>query len=1156
MSQYKDLRTLTGGLDYDSDPRNILPDDYMDAMCLVSGTSKIGGVRNSKGNTLINHTLPTGNNTCIGSLRNIKENSIIYFVYNDLGNHSILEFYCETRTIEVIFAPDAALGFTTNFLGFTLENKIHSANIIDDILTWTDNNVSPRKINKKSAKAFMNSTPPSADVFPYSSLIATGTEAQKLQFIEFIKYKPPFQPVSELRFDSSRKTNYLQEKMVQVIYRYIYDDDEYSRWSDGSYVSLPYGTENINGTFANSVANNYLRAIFNTGHPTVKAIDLAFRFGNTGTWAKLDTPVRKYDNDNNEVIASDILWSYDFYNDTVLIEIPDQIDNYDSVPQLSKTQDIVDNNIQIFANNVEGYENPDISVLTEYVNTQVDMGESLVTLQNSAGIFEEITYWDVGPDPIGVLVISNNRPSYIVEGSVISFVLNRTDCATFNGCGAYNLEFTITYGITAEDLDNWPTTLAGKLVLAIQNTAYPAGGAGFIYSGAYTIVLTGDQGTGEYTRIYDAVVIPPTTKQASLKKGAFHTYGIVYKDAQGRDGGVVTNQSMVLYNPYLPEILPGTAVDNQYAYVSNAKFTINHQPPIWAKTYEVVYALSNIQKYTQFLLKGSIYTILNGNYELDCSYIIDYITKERIITSVDFQFEPGDYLRFVSNDDFYCETYVNAKVLAFDTTTNKLTVSPYSWFQVTAGMATPTQQGTLCELYRIKPELDTSNRPFFAIGETYDVLNPGTVNRYHAGNTQDQTALQPAVVSLIHGDCYIYRRYFNANTMAAMVESENFSDIYQSKNIDISMVYTVIPEGKTRRYEQGLRYGGRYFPNTNTNNLCTFNGSDYDTVNTRFGPINKIVSIGYTLKVLQTKKNTSIYIDRNMIFNPNGDNQLTLTDRVLGNKNPSELDYGCEHPESVCVDDRQIYFFDVNTGTFIQDSANGMFPISAYKMVTYFRNIADAIKNTSGVYVYASVDNYNKYVNVSFVDTNATPAIEDQTIAYHVGDNRWKSNMPYIPDYFGSNALTFISFKNGALWEHNTNPIHNNFYGVQYSMKVKVVSNIDYPKVKVFDNIAVYTNSTFESPNTGDISIPAGLNYPNGMESRLIAAKFRSKEGVSYASYLRDQNTPNSVSANDALLSGRKLRGEVLIQQLENSDTDEVVLYSVIIHSTPSELSK
>ena len=161
-------------------------------------------------------------------------------MYNDLGNHSILEYYCETKTIEPIFVPFTlgSLVFTTSFLGFTLENKIHSANIIGELLFWVDNNVSPRQINKKSARAFINQTPPSADVFPYDNTIATTlVESRKLQFIETIKYKPQSQPLIELDFDPTRKTNYIKEKMIQVKYRYVYLDNERSRWSDGSYVS-------------------------------------------------------------------------------------------------------------------------------------------------------------------------------------------------------------------------------------------------------------------------------------------------------------------------------------------------------------------------------------------------------------------------------------------------------------------------------------------------------------------------------------------------------------------------------------------------------------------------------------------------------------------------------------------------------------------------------------------------------------------------------------------------------------------------------------------------------------------------------------------------------------------------------------------------------
>ena len=1147
----KDLRAFTGGLDYDSDYRLVGPTDYVDAINVTTGTSAKGSLKNMFGNVEINFTLPDGDNTCIGSLRNIKANSIIYFVYNSLGNHSILEYMCETKIVEPILTPVASIPFTTNFLGFTKENKIHSSNIVDDILTWTDNNVSPRKINVKSAKEFLAQLPPSAATHPYDNLIATGTDAQKVQFIEFIKYKPSIPPSIESLFNPARKTSYIKEKMIQAKYRYIYDDNEYSRWSTGSITSYP-GLENATGELPNS--NNYIKVGYNTGHPTVREIEIAVRFGNTGVWGKIDTPIKKYDQNNQRVLNDYTDYYFDFYNDSVLIELAEDFNNYDSVPQVSKTQEIIDGNRIIFANNVEGYENPNMSVELDVTTNVVNIEEASIPIGSVVPPSGSNTFYYTGASSdVFDLYIPVIKPSYIVVGSTIRFKFRVYDSTV-----SYEKFYDISYVITYDDIAGYPSMLAEHLMEVIASatgiTTYSFGQ----YSTTYWFVSIGKAGDGEYIDVNLATITPPLKKIPSFKKGANHVFGIVYRDAQGRDGGVVTGDYMSIYNPYLPESNPSATVNNKVAYKSSINVSISNQPPIWAHSYEIVYGLSDIQKYTQFLIKGLSAPNAQGNYSIDCSYIIDYITKERVTTSVDFQFETGDILRFISNAQKNVPSYTEVKVLSFDTTTNILTVAPFSRSVMETGMTVGTTEGMLVELYSIKQKSSLTIRPYFSFGKVFEVLNAGTANRVHAGDIdQDLTTGTPAEVLMDRGDCYIYRRIFKNNTLLTVVESENYSDFYSSQNIDISSVYGVIPNGKTTRYEHGLRYGGRYFPNTNINNLCQFNGEDYDTLTARYGPINKVATVGYVLKVLQTKKNTSIYINRSMIFNANGDDQLTLTDKVLGNKNPSELDFGCEHPESVCVDDRQLYFYDVNNGAFIQDAANGMVPVSEYKAKTYFRNISDKIKNNPNIYVYAGVDNFNNYINVSFVDTNEVPLIEDQTIVYHPIDNRWKSRMSYSPEYYGSNALVFVSFMNGKLYEHNRiDAPRCNYYGNQHSMKVKLVSNKDYPKVKVYTSIAVYADKTFSSPVLGDISIEPSVNYPNGMESRLVEAKWRWKEGVLYAQYLRDGLTPNFPTVDEAIMGGRKLRGETLAQQLENTDTDEATLYSVIVHGVDSELSK
>lgn len=1179
----KDIRNFSGGLDFDSDPRNVTNTDYIDGLCLASGVSEKGAVTNMLGSVKLDYTLPEGNNTCIGTLRNIKENTIIYFIFNDIGNHSILEYYCLDKIVEPILEPRASIGFTTEFLGFTIENKIHSCSILDNILTWTDNNVSPRKINKKRAKDFLNQLTPSAENIPYDNLLATGTLEQKLQFIEFIKYKPQPFGFIETGYDPTRNTNYIVNQMLQMRYRYIYDDFETTRWSDATTVSLPVGQENANGTISLKTANNYVRCFVNTGHPTVRAIDVAFRFGDRGIWGRLDEPIKKYNNQNQRLINDYESYEILFYNDGVLIEMPDQTDNYDAIPLVSKTQSIIDGNRQVFVNNVEGYENPDIDVSVEPFNSDTSLGVSSLYAGDKT---PSTTLFTIAPsdavnggpqanpntDPYRPIICIPFSSSSIAVYSVISFKLRLSTVSNF----ATSTDFLINYTIMPEDLTNWPLNFTSNLIQSLTNisgVSYIQGvnadgsqslpGVGVtipLYNGVAMRCIVMQNiifPITQYVTIEDFAVTPPQIKVKSIKKGAYHPFGIVYRDIQGRDGGVVTNDKMILYVPYTPEtILRGGSVNTTLAKRVRPQFIINHRPPLWAYSYQIVYAGNSLKKYTQFILKGSTFTRLpNGNYSLDCTYIVDYISKDRVQTSVDFQFEKGDRLRFIQNTQNYASEYIECQVLDFDEASNALTVTPFDISLITNTMSPTTLEGTLVELFSYNENAAPENKPYFAIGTYQNVLNPGTNDRFHAANVQMQNATRPAILRPDFGDCYIYRRFFNNNSITRIVESDNYSDFYPSKNIGISTVYAVIPNGTQKRYEQMVRHGGRYFQGTNTNNLCQFNGGDFVVLNAMYGPINKVVTMGYTLKCLQTKKNTSIYINRSMVFNANGASQLSLTDTVLSDLNVSELDYGCDHPESVCVDDRQVYFFDVNTGTIIQDSANGMFPISDYKAQTYWRNIAENIKNRPDVYVYSGVDNFNHYVHFTIEDTAETPLIEPQTITYHEIENRWKSFMPYHPEYYGSNALVFVSFKDGELWEHNSNLVpRNNFFGVQYNTEITPVSNVDYPIVKVFNSIAVYANKVFSSPNIGDITIPANGNYPNGMSSRLIASKFRPKEGVFYADYMRDGNTPNMV-LQEALMAGRKLRGEVLIQKLINTDTDKVVLYSVIVSSEKSDKS-
>jgi len=129
-------------LDQDSDFRAMQPGSYRYALCCRIGTTEKGNkgaVENAKGSILIANTLPSGDNINIGALEDKRGNSIIFFNYNSLGGHGIYRYFPDTGIINPVLV-NSVLNFNKDFL-------ITSASLIDDLLYWTDNYNSPRKIN-------------------------------------------------------------------------------------------------------------------------------------------------------------------------------------------------------------------------------------------------------------------------------------------------------------------------------------------------------------------------------------------------------------------------------------------------------------------------------------------------------------------------------------------------------------------------------------------------------------------------------------------------------------------------------------------------------------------------------------------------------------------------------------------------------------------------------------------------------------------------------------------------------------------------------------------------------------------------------------------------------------------------------------------------
>ena len=121
-------------------------------------------------------------------------------------------------------------------------------------------------------------------------------------------------------------------------------------------------------------------------------------------------------------------------------------------------------------------------------------------------------------------------------------------------------------------------------------------------------------------------------------------------------------------------------------------------------------------------------------------------------------------------------------------------------------------------------------------------------------------------------------------------------------------------------------------------------------------------------------------------------------------------------------------------------------------------------------------------------------------------------------------------------------------------VEVRVVSNIEKMKQKIFQAIAVYSN---QQPVCDQVLIPIEASEAE-KETELHPANWDQKEGIWYGQILCDVNTPGTfVDDMDRKLNGRVMRGEYAQFRLKwTSTTDQLKLYSVMVLSTPSERSR
>lgn len=1165
-------KTFNGGLDSDSEDRYIVQGDYrflMNGRNGVSDKEAVGTIENVRGNTLIEYTHPSGTNKVIGAYGDKINRVVIYFVWNSNSDHSILEFDPTTRTITTILQ--------SSVLAFEQDRNIKGVNRIGDLLKWVDGNA-PRDLNIDRAKS--NGYPS-----PFTE-----------QFIDAIKYAPTCPPTVKYISAPDTLANNLHARLFQFRYKWVYVDGEESAWSAISSVPLPE-FEHVYYPFGENPegSDNAIEVTVETGSGTVKRIKIAVRVV-TNSLAPGDFTLAK-DLDKDDIgIASDSILNYVYDGDAteIPISLSDSNKLYDFLPLKAETQELIDGNRITYGNITENYDNIDVDVSITPIKTFTPGGEIPTIVPTfstdsevnilSAGSLKTPSQALSGSISEGVITTMSvairlsidywrkETFSYVAQGGdTLSDVLDAF-VALISGSTSLNptpFEKKISVGTTLIPVtDQWLTSgvsLTGA-VANLQTVAYRSGNSIEIetWSNNWQVngaggLTNGGKSKGGYTGVGFAptyihniisasVNAPPTF---SFKRGSNHPIGIVYYDKANRSGLVQEDDGMSVFVPYFAEGDVGGAV--------MMEMEINHQPPEWAVKYQVVYSGSvSTGRFLQIntgltsATSDGLFTIVLDTIEGYNDYIVG--------GKLSYDFAEGDRVRVIRNTSGDQPVdLIDVEVKSFDGGTNTITVKGSPTFTMT--------DATLIEIY--SPNQSADRELYYEMGVCNEVLFPGTQRRAHAGsnlaagigfNDTDQIAgLNPATIYLYNvGDVVMKLRDFQGagGDGTFYIEDYSYSDIYTSSVWSKGRPNLIDRQVNQEQKKTTIYYSDSLIPSTNVNGLSSFTDLSFEEYDSRSGAIKKLYAEDGRLLVFQELKVGQVMVNEDVLFNndgtPNG--VVGQQNTVLGKMNyyAGEYGIGC-NPESFDVYGNNKYFIDAERGAVLRLGANGITPISDTKMVNFFKErMKKCVDSGTEFKVYGVYDvRFDEYVlafdEIIVVDNSqkvpTETLIPGETIAFSEGKTRWVTFYDFLPENMVNSAISLVTFKDGGLYVHNDSDTYNNFYGAQGTTLLRFTSNEAPSDIKFYTSI--FTESV------GVLSMPSATNQ-FGQKTSLTAVDFEEREGVFYANFLRDENTPNLALP---ILEGDSMRCHTMEIELESDSTSYERITAVGVRSSRSMLT-
>lgn len=1090
------------GLNADAAPFAIKPNQWINSENIRTGSTDTGYTEQAEaiGGMIVKSPIqPSAIFLEIGSATDEDRNRFVYCLYCKIGDFHKIVCYDATAdtTYDVLLSSQVEGGF-----GWDKNYLIHSCEVVDGFFVFTNDLNETRYINI-DAGIKLNNPSYVTDTEPYTAPVMAN----------LIKRPPIYRLSAAKATDGTYDNNFIKDDNFQFLYNFYYKDNQesvlsgYSQLAPANSSADTYNAIDVYLQFAQKIPDYANRVDI-----CVKILSLnEIRIVKTYTRERDGAAI---DDHNNGTTAL----GFRFYNDTngELVNSVKANTSFDDVPIISKTLAVAKSRL-ILGDNTSGYDTPTESSLTAEATT-VSSG-----FTGSFDVYEATCrYHDIGGLYYSYKAYYVNIPSLTPAGyyKMVNYVLTNVDILGY---------------------PPYPTLPAVPASVNISEIVFAGANSGAVEDGIhiptdfFTLIDTGSNTT--VTTTFNTIQVQ--------KSDSARQVGIVFMDKEKRRCGVYTSDALKVNIPDRDFTFATFYTDISWA-LSNTSAV--NEIPDWAYWYQIVIT-RNLTALNFVVSKA-----------FDCTYVQKNTNGDLVFGNASFSVSPATYaialdLRTLTNYGLgYSFNEGDIIKIYTSTATYKLPVLGQQGSYV---LVQPLNIGTLNSSTNIVFELYTPykpsiNEPYFETGDMLAVSNPGTGSRAYSVTSGN-----------ISGDVYALQRKDKSNNNYNVEVMSPNDKIWQQWKTDTGWPNFIDTIGQ-QRLTREMRFSDVYRAGSKVNGLNKFQPLNREEVFLEGGDLNKlqltskVQQDGSVMLAICTNQTYSVYLGEQILYDAQGNPNVAKADKFIGDIRALRGSFGTRQPNTVIEFRGSVIWWDDINGMIIQYASNGLFPISNYNMVTYWKEFTDQFNSMTATqiealgdrpFVFMQVDSRHNELLITVPRLLQDPPkgylpdypstvypfdIWDgrgKTLVYKLDEtpNRWGGSQTFTTEGFTLFNNNLYSYKNGVLYLHNQPNNPNTFYGVTYPSRIMCVSNMEPASTKIYNNIAVRAT-------TKPYFVYFYNNYPLQQSSELVdyAPTWRQSEGVWYATLFRNKLVPNATGfTTNGILTGDKLRSETMFVMLE-----------------------